>query len=73
MMMKCESMEYVEHRYIYIYIKIFLSQLYIPSIQCKFCMYNIFPYYYKFNLIQDRHSPPRIRKIYIMYIKKDKI
>lgn len=62
--------------YIYVYIKIFLSQFYIPSIQCKFCMYNIFSYYYKFFIllqIQNKHSPPRIRKIYIIYIKKDKI
>lgn len=59
---------------IYIY-KYFYHNCTFP-LQCKFCMYNIFSYYYKFFIllqIQDRHSPPRIRKIYIIYIKKDKI
>lgn len=55
---------------VYIYIKIFVSQLYILSIQCKFCMY-IFSCYYKFNSIhiQDRQCFILYKKN--IYIKKD--
>lgn len=72
MMMKCESMEYVEHRYIYIYINIFITIVHsLYTVQVLHVQHFFILLQIQFN---SRYTQPlRIRKIYIIYIKKDKI